>query len=49
MTLYDTEGSIVNPLPLEDLAIVGHSDKSAKVRMMHGDEGIDWCGWTEGT
>jgi hypothetical protein len=40
MTLYDTEGSIVNPLPLEHLAIVGHSEKSAKVRMMHGDEGI---------
>jgi hypothetical protein len=39
MILYDSVGCIVNPLPLEELPIVGHSDKNAKV-MMHGDEGI---------
>jgi hypothetical protein len=38
MILFDTIGCIVNPLPLEDLPIVGHSGKNAKV-MMHGDEG----------
>jgi hypothetical protein len=31
-------------LPLEDLPIVGHSDKNAK-GMMHGDEGIG--GWMD--
>jgi hypothetical protein len=46
MTLYDTVGCIVNPLPLEDLPIVGHSDKNAKV-MMHGDEGIGVDGLKE--
>jgi hypothetical protein len=40
MILYDTVGCIVNPLPLEDLPIVRHSDKNTKV-IMHGDEGID--------
>jgi hypothetical protein len=48
LTLYSTEGCIVNLLPLEDLPIVGQSDKKAKA-MMHGDEGIGWCGWTKGT
>jgi hypothetical protein len=47
MTLYDTVGCIVNPLPLEDLPIVGHSDKNAKVLMMHGDEGIGVDGLKE--
>jgi hypothetical protein len=39
LTLYDTVGCIANPLPLEDLPIVGHSNKHAKV-IMHGGEGI---------
>jgi hypothetical protein len=39
MTLHDSVGCIVNPLLLEDLPIVGHLDKNAKV-MMHVDEGI---------
>jgi hypothetical protein len=30
---------IVDPLPLEDLLIVAHSDEKAKA-MMHGEEGI---------
>ncbi len=46
MILYDTVGCIVNPLPLEDLPIVGQSDKNAKV-MMHGDEGIGVDGLKE--
>jgi hypothetical protein len=46
MILYDTEGCIVNPLPLEDLPIVGHSDKNAKV-MMHDDGGIGVDGLKE--
>jgi hypothetical protein len=33
-------------LPLEDLLIVGHSDKNAKV-IMHGDEGIGVDGLKE--
>jgi hypothetical protein len=33
LTLYDTVGCIVNPLPLEDLLIVGHSDKNANAIM----------------
>ncbi len=40
LTLYDTVDYIVDPLPLEDLPIVGHSDEKAKA-MMHGDEGIE--------
>jgi hypothetical protein len=39
-------GCIVNPLPLEDLLIVGHFDKNAKA-MMHGDEGIGVDGLKE--
>jgi hypothetical protein len=39
LTLCDTEDCIVDPLPLEDLPIVGHSDEMAKA-MMHGDEDI---------
>jgi hypothetical protein len=46
MILYDTVGCIVNPLPLEDLRIVGHSDKNTKV-IMHGDEGIGVDGLKE--
>jgi hypothetical protein len=46
MTLHDSVGCIVNPLPLEDLPIVGHSDKNAKV-MMHVDEGIGVDGLKE--
>jgi hypothetical protein len=46
MTLYDTVGCIVNPLPLEDLQMVGHSDKTTKL-MMHGDEGITVDGLKE--
>jgi hypothetical protein len=30
LTVYNTVDCIVNPLPLEDLLIVGHSDKKAK-------------------
>jgi hypothetical protein len=30
LTLYNTVDCIVNPLPLEDLLIVGHSDKKTK-------------------
>jgi hypothetical protein len=39
LTLYDTVDFIVNPLPLEDLPVVGQFDKKAKA-MMHSDEGI---------
>jgi hypothetical protein len=46
MIFYDTVGCIVNPLPLEDLPIVGHSDKNTKV-MMHGDEDIGVDGLKE--
>jgi hypothetical protein len=46
MTLHDSVGCIVNPLPPEDLPIVGHSDKNAKV-MMHVDEGIGVDGLKE--
>ena len=46
LNLYDTVGCIVNPLPLEDLLIVGHFDKNAKA-MMHGDEGIGVDGLKE--
>jgi hypothetical protein len=37
---------IVNPLPLKDLPIVGHSDKKTKA-MMHGEEGIGVDGLKE--
>jgi hypothetical protein len=46
LTLYDTVDYIVDPLPLEDLPIVGHSDEKAKA-MMHGDEGIGVDGLKE--
>jgi hypothetical protein len=46
MILYDTVGCFVNPLPLEDLPIVGHSDKNTKV-IMHNDEGIGVDGLKE--
>jgi hypothetical protein len=46
MILFDTVGCIVNPLPLEDLPIVGHSDKNAKV-MVHGGEDIGVDGLNE--
>jgi hypothetical protein len=46
MILFDTVGCIVNPLPLEDLPIVGHSDKNAKV-MVHGGEDIGVDGLME--
>ncbi len=39
LTLYDTVDCIVDPLPLEELLIVGQLDKKAKA-MMQGDEGI---------
>jgi hypothetical protein len=42
LTLYDTVDCILGALPREDLLIVGHSDKKAKV-IMHDDEdfGVD--------
>jgi hypothetical protein len=46
LTLYETVDFVVNPLPLEDLPIVGHFDKTTKV-MMHGDEGIGVDGLKE--
>jgi hypothetical protein len=39
MTLYETVGCIVKPSPIDDLPIVGHSDKTTTA-MVHGDEGI---------
>jgi hypothetical protein len=39
MTLYETVGCIVKPSPIDDLPIVGHSDKTTRA-MVHGDEGI---------
>jgi hypothetical protein len=46
LTLYQTVDCIVDPLPLKDLPIVGHFDKTAKVKM-HGDEGIGVDGLME--
>jgi hypothetical protein len=46
LTLYDTVSCIVNPLPLEDLLIVGHFNKNAKA-MMHGDDAIGVDGLKE--
>jgi hypothetical protein len=44
LTLSDTVDCIVDPLPLEDLRIVGHSDKKGKGL---GDEGIGVDGLKE--
>jgi hypothetical protein len=46
LTLYDTVDCIVDPLSLDDLLIIGHSDEKAKA-MMHGDEGIGVDGLKE--
>jgi hypothetical protein len=46
LTLYDTVDCIVDPLPLEELLIVGQFDKKAKA-MMQGDEGIGVDGLKE--
>jgi hypothetical protein len=46
LTLYGTKGCIVNSLPLEDLPIVGPSNRKAKA-MMHGDVGIGVDGLKE--
>jgi hypothetical protein len=47
LTLYETVDCVVNPLPLKDLPIVGHVDKTEKKVMMHGDVGIGVDGLKE--